>query len=173
MKPEDIVFDLGANFGMFTSYAAALGCEVYSFEPLGNAINSYLRYLNKFYPNIHLIEKAVSNKDGVSLLDVDNNNYGGSFINEKSGIEVNTITLDKFVEDNNIQRVDFIKADIEGSECDMLDGAKMVLKEFSPKISICKYHHLNDSVKIKKKILTTNPNYTLDTRWKKIYGEVK
>jgi hypothetical protein len=53
---------------------------------------------------------------------------------------VPAITLDAFVERNNIERVDFIKADIEGAERNMLRGAKRILREFAPKLSICTYH---------------------------------
>lgn len=173
LKPGDTVFDLGANFGLFTAYAASVGCNVYAFEPLNSAISNYLVHLKEFYPNIHIVASAVSDKLGYALLNVDKNNFGASYLSSTSGIEVPVTTIDAFVEQNNIQKVDFIKADIEGSECCMLDGAVNTLQHFAPELSLCRYHHLGDSQKIRKKILNANPRYTIDTRWKKIYAKIK
>ena len=38
----DNVLDLGANFGMFSAYASAIGCNVYAFEPTNETIDRYL-----------------------------------------------------------------------------------------------------------------------------------
>jgi hypothetical protein len=42
------------------------------------------------------------------------------------------ITLDDYVEEKNIQRIDLIKADIEGGELPMLKGAEKSLRRFRP-----------------------------------------
>ena len=39
---------------------------------------------------------------------------------------IQVTTLDKWVKENNVPRVDFIKADIEGAERLMLEGAQWV-----------------------------------------------
>jgi FkbM family methyltransferase len=53
----------------------------------------------------------------------------------KQSIEITTI--DAFVEENDLKKVDFIKADIEGYECYMLEGGRETLKKFAPKLAIC------------------------------------
>jgi FkbM family methyltransferase len=58
--------------------------------------------------------------------------------------KIKITTLDKFACEQNRKRLDFIKADIEGAERDMLAGAKNVLKEFAPKLAICTYHLPDD-----------------------------
>ncbi|MDR2600473.1 MAG: FkbM family methyltransferase, partial [Oscillospiraceae bacterium] len=87
-------------------------------------------------------------------------------------IKVQTIDLDSFVNENNLPRIDFIKADIEGAERYMLMGAKQVLKDFAPKLSLCKYHLPDDSKVLKELILDANPNYVIEERWKKMYAYV-
>jgi FkbM family methyltransferase len=57
---------------------------------------------------------------------------------------VSVITLDKFVAEHSIKPT-FIKADIEGAECDMLKGAGDVLGLFAPKLAICTYHFRDGS----------------------------
>ena len=173
LKPEDVVFDLGANFGMFSAYAASRGCKVYAFEPFPDAINNYLLNLKEFYPNITVISSAVSDTQGYTTLSADSEDYGGAFINSTNGIKVPVTSIDMFVQENNIQKLDFIKADIEGSECKMLDGAFMTMRYLNPTLSLCKYHNLNDGIRIKRKILKANPNYIIDSNWKKIYAKVK
>ncbi|MDR2691539.1 MAG: FkbM family methyltransferase, partial [Dysgonamonadaceae bacterium] len=70
-------------------------------------------------------------------------------------------TLDRFAEERKLTRVDFIKADIEGAERDMLRGAANVLKTFAPKLAICTYHLGDDPAVLEKIIKETNPDYTV------------
>ena len=46
----------------------------------------------------------------------------------KEEIEINTITLDYFVEQNNIGEIDFIKIDVQGAELDVFQGGKKTLE---------------------------------------------
>jgi FkbM family methyltransferase len=74
-------------------------------------------------------------------MSIDNSDGEGNSIvidrNTNAYEKIKIITIDKFVEENNLERVDFIKADIEGAERDMLRGATNVLKTFAPKLAIC------------------------------------
>jgi len=79
-------------------------------------------------------------------------------------IEVRTTTLDNFVHENNLQKVDFIKADIEGAERIMLKGARQVLRDFSPKLSICTYHFPDDPQVLRELTLDANPNYVIEEK---------
>jgi len=81
-------------------------------------------------------------------------------------------TLDSFVHENNIRGGIFIKADIEGAERNMLRGAKDVLKELAPKLSICTYHLPDDPKVLRELILEANPNYIIKERHKKMYAYV-
>ena len=85
---------------------------------------------------------------------------------------VPAITLDAFVERNNIEHVDFIKADIEGAERNMLRGATRILKEFAPKLSICTYHLPDDPQVLREIILNANPKYRIVEKIKKMYAYV-
>ena len=55
-------------------------------------------------------------------------------------------TLDEYFKD---EKVDFIKADIEGYECDMIRAGSKVLEKTS-KAVICAYHRENDARDLKK-----------------------
>ena len=57
-------------------------------------------------------------------------------------------TLDNLVKTQQVERVDFIKMDIEGSELRALQGAENCLKIFKPKLAISLYHKVEDFFEI-------------------------
>ena len=85
---------------------------------------------------------------------------------------VETITLDDFVKENNLGRVDFIKADIEGFERNMLQGAQDTLKNFAPKLALCTYHLPDDPEVMSNLIMQANPNYKIVFGKMKLYASV-
>ena len=177
LNSGDVVFDLGANYGLFTSLASAKGCEVFAFEPTFKVYSRYL--MNLLNDNVHIYNDAISNKSGISLFKTFNKNSSCNrlchdnekFVNDGL-VPVSTITIDDFVSKEKLNNVDFIKADIEGAERLMLEGAKNTLKEFAPKLSICYYHRLDDLKVLKKQILEANSNYEIDVAYKKIYAYI-
>jgi hypothetical protein len=50
---------------------------------------------------------------------------------------ISITTLGTFAGSENLEKIDFIKADIESAERYMLRGAKRVQKEFAPKLAVC------------------------------------
>lgn len=105
------------------------------------------------------------------------NNIGASSLNANENDncieeDVSLMTVDEFVEENDIPHIDFIKADIEGAERNMLMGATRVLKEFAPKLSICTYHLPDDKDVLEKIIKDANPDYVVEHKYKKLYAYV-
>lgn len=86
--------------------------------------------------------------------------------------EVEVMTIDAFVEQKQLERVDYIKADIEGSERDMLKGAYETIKKFHPKISICTYHLPDDKEILENLLKDIEPGYVIEHKWKKMYAYV-
>ena len=87
-----------------------------------------------------------------------------SFILTKGGEKteiIEVMTLDKYVEETKLQRIDFIKSDIEGAERNLLMGARKVMKEFAPKLSICTYHLPDDPEILAEIIMDANPKYKI------------
>ena len=85
---------------------------------------------------------------------------------------VETVTLDSFVRENKLERVDFIKADIEGFERHMLQGAQETLRKFAPKLALCTYHLPDDPQVLENLIKQANPNYNVVQKRKKLYASV-
>lgn len=74
-------------------------------------------------------------------------------------ITVRTITVDDFVKEKGIERVDFIEIDVEGYEKEVLKGAKDTIKRFKPKMAIAAYHYPNDEFEIPRMVLSMRRDY--------------
>ncbi len=173
ISKNDIVIDAGAWIGDFSAYASCKGAIVYSFEP-SNETFQYLKKTQELNSNITIVKKALGDKCGISFL---SSNLDVSFsyhitTDHKDSEKIEITTLDKFVEENCISKIDFIKADIEGYERYLLRGAKKVLKEFGPKLAICTYHLPDDPEVLSEIILDANPNYKIIKKKHKLYAMV-
>lgn len=70
-------------------------------------------------------------------------------------------TLDIFVAERGVEKVDFIKLDIEGSEASCLKGSIQTIERFRPKLAISLYHQPNDLFEIPLWIREQFPDYKL------------
>ena len=70
-----------------------------------------------------------------------------------------TICIDDFVEKNKVEKIDFIKMDIEGCELKALQGAINTLKKYKPKLAIAAYHKYEDYYEIPKFLNELNAGY--------------
>jgi FkbM family methyltransferase len=130
-EDKAIFLDIGANIGVFTLYAlerayvANKRICVYAIEPEPHNLNMLKKNLIK---NSHLLENdsqvfilelAVGDREDIVTID---NNHGGSRIG-KGKTKVSMTTLDKILKMYKIDKVDFMKMDIEGSEIPSLLAA--------------------------------------------------
>jgi FkbM family methyltransferase len=176
LKSGDIVIDAGANAGLFSALGSAKGCYVYSFEPMPYMRENYLTKVAAWNRNITVCPFALWDKEEELTFSVSQVNPHSASAAMNTGykmvdhVTVHALSLDEFVQQNNISHIDFIKADIEGAERRLLMGAKRVLKEFAPKLSICTYHLPDDPFVIRRLIQESNPNYTIIESANKIYA---
>ena len=57
---------------------------------------------------------------------------------------VSTTSIDALVASRELERVDFIKLDIEGAESHALNGAEQTLRRFRPRLALAAYHEFDD-----------------------------
>jgi len=172
VKENDVVIDAGAWIGDFSAYASKKGAKVIAFEPSTENLE-YLRKTQELNPNIQIVEKRLSDYSGVFSMTENNSSSNMiSSIELDSANKIEVTTIDEFVVENSINRIDFIKSDIEGFERKMLAGAKETLKRYGPKLAICTYHFPDDPEVLAKIILDANPNYIIVQKSKKLYAMV-
>lgn len=61
---------------------------------------------------------------------------------------VDAISIDEYIQKYNINKIDFIKMDIEGAETEALKGAESCLTKHRPQLAISIYHSNNDMLNI-------------------------
>lgn len=146
----DTVLDCGAHIGLFTRYALQRGAgRVVAVEP--DPINAWCARENLAKEiaagQVTLIEAGVwDSKTNLTLWQPEGNSGAKSFIWEfKEGVSgVPVLPIDDIVADLELDALDFVKMDIEGSERRALQGAKKTLERFKPKMAICTYHRVDD-----------------------------
>lgn len=152
---DTVFFDIGSNIGIFAYIAESVNpsAKIYAFEPLPANV-SYIKdivRLNRFR-NISVEPYALSDSTGTSTLFVPQTTYKypdlASFVNRFEGsdrlhrnlqswkLEVNVTTLDDFVSDKHINKIDLIKLDVEEAEIEVIKGGEKTISRFHPDI-IC------------------------------------
>ena len=130
-EPECIYLDIGTNIGFHAVAIAKLtNCQVLGFEPNFKHF-SIAAYNSKNYPNVQLINRAVSNREeSFFMKDFDasqSSNYGDIHIADE-GKETKSIVLDKM----QINRCHVMKIDVEGHEYEVLLGATKLISRARP-----------------------------------------
>jgi FkbM family methyltransferase len=134
----NVVFDIGANIGTYAIRSAVtVGHEghVYAFEPLRQneemLRNSILR---NNITNITVIKKAVGEETGEILISTGGRCSSASILHkvDESSQKVSITSIDDFVRDSQIPKLDWVKMDIEGAEPSALRGMLQTIKKFRP-----------------------------------------
>ena len=158
-KPGDIFIDGGCYTGWTAAQFAGVGCKVYSFE------------MNKV--NFDLSTKLASEKNFVlENLGLGSHEHNAQYINAKgasrlnpAGTETATITtLDDYVREKNLPRVDFIKLDVEGAELDVLKGAAISISCWKPRLALSAYHKFDDFWTLMNFVKSIRPDYEFAMR---------
>ena len=141
----DIFFDIGANVGTYTLWAAKRGLKIFAFEPESQnyAILNQNIFLNNF-DNVKSYCCAISDKFSIADFNITEFTPGSSChqynttsdFNGKKGIfeykqGCFSVTLDMLVETGMIPYPDHIKIDVDGLEHLVIKGAQNVLKKVS------------------------------------------
>ncbi|HZR79332.1 MAG TPA: FkbM family methyltransferase [Chthoniobacterales bacterium] len=154
LKTPRVIFDIGANHGVFAQAVSACFPEatVFLFEPLprlrASLVSQSLRYPGRwrFYPTAmgategRLPLYADRSDDGIASFVGFSDSYSDSYSQSRNRlpgtqqsetIEVPVDTLDEFCRREGIYEIDLLKIDVEGFEFSVLDGAKEMLAKTS------------------------------------------
>jgi hypothetical protein len=125
VQDGDVIADIGAAEGIYgLNYAEKAG-KIYLFERDEKWIRALQETFKPYKEKVIIVNKYVSN------------------INNDENV-----TLDSFF---NGKRIDFIKADIEGMETQLLEGSSNILAgNVNLKLLLCAYHTKTDEMKIKE-----------------------
>ena len=136
VKNDAVVFDIGAFKGdtaYFFSKKCSNKARIYAFEPDENNYKILLKIKDKYkLNNVIASDILFSNSETeINFLSMDLN---------RPAVKMKSKTIDKFVEENNIEKIDYIKMDVEGAEKNILEGSIKTIKKFKPSLAIAIYH---------------------------------
>ncbi|MCR5260485.1 MAG: FkbM family methyltransferase [Candidatus Gastranaerophilales bacterium] len=152
----DIVIDGGVSKDLSSTVdilnRAGKSGKVIGFEPDKTILDEMYSKAKK-YPNLIIYPYGLWDKKETKTMFLNilpDGSYNGSasvvvdlpFIPEvkKQKIDVELVKFDDFAKENNINKVDFIKLDIEGAELQALQGAEECLKTNKPNLAVSIYH---------------------------------
>ncbi len=154
VRPGHVCLDVGANIGVYSNVLARLsgsGEQVHAFEPvdhvraklLENArlnahstmhVNSFALGANAGALEMYQVKSGLFRGGTSTFVRNENVDAMGEEAFEKRVVEVRT--LDAYVQNAALPRVDFIKIDVEGFELFVLQGAGQTLERFRPVVLI-------------------------------------
>lgn len=158
-KAGDIVIDCGAYDGMTSLRFVNMGCKVYGFE------------MDR--KNFERSSKLAAEKNFVvENLGLGYYHHETSYAHAGAATKINLqgsetaqiITLDSYVGEKNLPRVDFIKMDVEGAELDILKGAAITIAKYKPILALSAYHKLDDFWTLTRFIKSIRPDYEFALR---------
>ncbi len=152
-----IVLDCGACIGTFTRSALNKGAaKVVAIEPGPENVECLRRNFQSEIASgkVIICPKGVWDKEDRLQLSIHpSSSQSDTFLLHpelKDGPTIPLTTIDLIVKEYGLERVDFIKMDIEGSEQRALKGAAEVIRRYHPKLAISAYHQHEDPVAIPK-----------------------
>ena len=119
VQQDDIVADVGVAEGLFSLMVIDKVKEIHLFECKPHWIEALEKTFEPWKKKVKIINKYVSDVS-----------------------DETNITLNKYFGE---KEVNFIKADIEGTELSMLKGANFILQRENLKLVLCTYHKQNDA----------------------------
>ena len=133
LAPDQLVVDVGANFGFWTVLAARRGCRVIAIEPVAptrELLTSNVRR-NGIAARVEISSQALSDSAGTISLAVPDGESGqaSAYPDPSAALEVHvvpTTTLDELIGERHVR---FCKVDVEGHELAVLDGARRTLSD--------------------------------------------
>ncbi len=166
-EPGDYVIDAGSCWGDATLYFAhEVGPtgKVYAFEFVPENVDILLKNLHEneeLSRRVEVVQHALWSTSGERLCF--SNQGPGSRVGVAGTAELNrsvtSVTIDDFVADLSLPRVDFIKMDIEGAEFESLQGARKTIRKHQPTLAISLYHKLSDFATIPAFLSSVGVNY--------------
>lgn len=171
VKPGDVVLDCGASIGVFVREALDRGASrVIAVEPFRQNIECLERnFKNEVEQGkVIIYRKGLWHEEAELPIHAGDSPAAGTFVlTSQWNREVEVLpltTIDRMLEELGIDRVDFIKMDIEGAEQNALRGAARVIGRDRPRLAISAYHLPADPVEIPAIVKQIHPGYRLKCR---------
>jgi len=167
LEEGECIFDCGAYTGDTAAmYMERLNsqCEIFAIEPFKESYDQLCqRVLKEHWEDcVHPYNCALGGALYSTSINYNENDFGMAMnILNKDGDKTQNIsveTLDHLLENKDVT---YIKMDIEGEECEALEGAQTIIRKRTPKLMISAYHKIEDFWEIPETIWNIYDNYDI------------
>lgn len=165
----DVVLDCGAAVGVFVRTALSRGAgKVVAIEPSPRNVECLRRNFAGEIESGRVIvyPKGVWDREDTLKMWVHQNSVLDTFVMkdrpegpETGELRLPVTTIDRIVEELGLERVDFVKMDVEGAEQQAIAGARGVLWRFQPLLAIATENLPGDEDRIPEAVRRENPRY--------------
>ena len=141
VRPDDTVFDVGANLGLHTLTFSQLAKEVVAFEPNPSLLPNLRRTLTAI-PNAKLLEVCLAEHDGSVEFHMSNWDHMLGSISNWTGQPTKTVaiparSIDSLIAKGDLSAPQVLKVDVEGAELLVFRGAdKLFSSDNAPRVVI-------------------------------------
>jgi FkbM family methyltransferase len=140
IEDGDVVVDLGANVGFFTDYAARKASKVIAVEAGPEMFSCLVKNTAEEHSNIEYVNAIITSSKVGDI-------FGEVYSKVPSRL---TITIKDILEKYNLEKINFLKVDIEGYEYDVFNDLDTETLNRIDKISI-ELHDINRNNEIVEK----------------------
>jgi FkbM family methyltransferase len=169
INQNDVVIDIGAHIGLFTLYASQFCTKgsIFSFEPMKDNYQLLLENIKlNNLKQVKFFNLAVSNSNDPIKLFINDDESGHSMFSQSSqNLTVNSISLKRIFDENQIEYCNFLKLDCEGAEYEIIKNLPLSYFEKIDKM-IIEYHMAdsNPELLIELKKILTSQNFKIETK---------
>jgi FkbM family methyltransferase len=167
-KAGDYVIDAGGGWGdtaLYFAHEVGEAGRVYAFEFTPDSLEVLYRNLDlnaRLSQRIKVVPRALWERSGEVLIYYPHGPATTVAVDQtdrQDTLQVSTLSIDDFVKEEKVPRVDFIKMDIEGAELSALQGAEDTIRAFRPTLAISAYHKWDDLAVIPQYLDKLNLGY--------------
>ena len=136
---DDVVWDVGGSWGMFTVPLAATGADVVVFEPVPSRFERIRQNLTANNLDAEIKEHALGAAEEELVLETEGENPGGLTEDAEKGVTTLVRPGDDVVADGE-QPPTVLKIDVEGAEADVLTGLQTTLRRENCRLVVIEVH---------------------------------
>ncbi|MBM3792826.1 MAG: FkbM family methyltransferase [Acidobacteria bacterium] len=173
VRQGDVVLDRGANIGTFTHEALQAGAKlVVAIEPSERNVEALRRTFAKQIEEGRVIvyPKGVWHREEeLKFYDYDNSALDSAILEERpeegrkpNKVRVPVQAIDNIMAELKLERVEFIKMDVEGAEHKAMEGAQATLAKFHPRMSVAMENLPDDQYVVSPIVKKAWPQYRVE-----------
>jgi FkbM family methyltransferase len=165
-EPGDIIIDGGAFMGetsLYFGHKMSYTGHIYAFEfiPENVSVMRSVLETNTNYRDVVTVVERPLWRDSNTIITTKDDGPASQVVESQDSEQqqFTTISIDDFAKNTQLEKIDYIKLDIEGAEMAALEGARHIITTHRPKIAVCLYHKDSDFWQIPQLLHEMVPEY--------------